>query len=73
MTKTLTQAFERASGLPEETQEYIGQAVLNRIHVLERLRAQIAIGMRELDAGKRIKINPDAFIKEMRKKYAKGK
>jgi hypothetical protein len=71
MTKTLSIAFKKAAGLPKNTQEYIGQAVLNRINAIERLREQIAVGMRSVDAGRVSKLDIDAFLKEIRARHGK--
>lgn len=71
MSTTLAQAFQEAAALPADTQEYIGQAVLNRVHAIERLRAQIEIGMRSIDEGRVSKLDIDTFIKEIRARHAK--
>ena len=69
MTKTLFQAFKRASALPKDTQEYIGQAVLNRINAIERLREQIAVGMQSIDEGRVSRLDINAFLKEIRVRH----
>ena len=51
MTSTLELAIAKASKLSEEAQERIGLEMLERIAALEELRAEIEIGIRELDAG----------------------
>lgn len=75
MTKTLSIAFKKASALHEEAQDEIGMEILERVDTITWLRKEIEIGIRSLDAGKRVKIDSDAFIKEMRKRHAgkKGK
>ena len=71
MTKTLSHAFKKASALPKNTQEYIGQAVLNRINAIERLREQIAVGMRSIDEGRVSKLDINSFLREIRARHGK--
>jgi len=72
MTKTLAEAFKKAATLPEETQEYIGQAVLNRIRAIADLRAKIAVGMRDIDEGRVSKFDIEAITKKARERHAKA-
>ncbi len=51
MTSTLRLAMEKAAQLPEAAQEQIGLELLDRIAALEELRAEIQIGIDQLDAG----------------------
>jgi hypothetical protein len=44
-------AVRKAKELPAETREQIGRDVLLRIEKLERLRADLQIGIDQLDAG----------------------
>jgi hypothetical protein len=44
-------AVRKAKELPKETREQIGRDVLLRIDKLERLRADLQIGIDQLDAG----------------------
>ena len=71
MTKTLSQAFKKASALPKNTQEYIGQAVLNRINAIETLREKIAVGMRSIDEGRVSNLDINAFLREIRVRHGK--
>lgn len=73
MTKILALAIKRAAGLHKEAQEEIGMEILERVDTITWLRKEIELGIRDLDAGKRVKIDPDTFIKEMRKRHAKRK
>ncbi|MGH9439018.1 MAG: hypothetical protein ACRD22_14260 [Terriglobia bacterium] len=52
MTKILELAITKAAALSEAAQEQLGRELLERIDTLAKLRAEIDIGMRELDAGK---------------------
>jgi hypothetical protein len=51
MVKTLEVAMEKAGELPEAVQELLGRELLERLDALSRLRAEIEVGIRELDAG----------------------
>ena len=73
MTKALALAMKKIASLPKAAQEEIGVEILERVDTLAWLRAEIELGIRDLDAGKRVKIDPDAFIKQMRRRHAKKK
>lgn len=51
MTKTLELALSKAAALSEPAQEQLGRELLERIDMMSRLRADIEVGLRELDAG----------------------
>ena len=51
MTKILELAVSKASKLSPEAQEQLGRELLERINSLEALRAEIDLGVKELDAG----------------------
>jgi hypothetical protein len=51
MVKTLELAIAKVADLPEEAQEQLGRELLERIDLLIRLRAEVAVGLEELDAG----------------------
>jgi len=71
MTNTLELAISKAAALPEAAQEQIGRELLERIDVLSELRAQIEVGLRELDSGKGSEIEVDQIITRARKEHAK--
>jgi hypothetical protein len=50
-TKTIELALDKAATLPAEAQEQIGRDVLERVDRIARLRAELEIGIRQLDAG----------------------
>jgi hypothetical protein len=64
MVKTLQSALSQAADLPEAAQEQIGRELLERIDAPARLRAEIAAGLRELDAGKGEQLDFEEFIKQ---------
>ena len=71
VTKTLALALKKVAALHKEAQEEIGMEILERVDTITWLRKEIQIGIRALDAGQRVKIDPDAFVKEMRRRHAK--
>ena len=70
MVKTLEIAIRRISSLPEAVQEQIGREILERIETLSQLRAEIEIGIQELDAGMGEKLDIDDVIREGRAEHA---
>ena len=73
MTKTLANVVKRVSAWPEESREAFSQDMLARVNALEELREKIAVGMRDIEAGRVVKINKASFIKEIRKRHARAK
>ena len=66
MVKTLELALNKAATLPEATQEQLGRELLDRIDSLATLRAELEIGVRELDAGLGEELDIEEFIKQAR-------
>ena len=71
MVKTLEIAISKVSALPEAAQEQLGREILERIETLAQLRAEIEIGVRELDAGLGEKLDIEAVIREARAEHAR--
>ena len=65
-TKTLELAMAKAATLPDAAQEQIGREVLERIESLAELRAELEIGIQQLDAGRGEELDMDDVIKEAR-------
>ena len=70
MVKTLELAISRASELPEAVQEQLGRELLEHLDALAQLRAAIAIGVRELDAGQGEPLDLEEVIAQARKEHA---
>jgi len=70
-TKTLELAMSKASALPEAAQEKIGRDVLERVEALAHLRAEVEIGIRELDAGMGTEIHMPDIIGQARKEHGR--
>lgn len=71
MAKALELAFAKAAQLPEEAQEEIGRELLEHIDALARLRAELEIGIRQLDAGEGKELDIEAFLAERHEEHAK--
>ena len=69
MIKALELAITKAANLPEAAQEQLGRELLERIDGLSRLRADIQIGLDELDAGKGEELDIEELIREARKEH----
>jgi hypothetical protein len=71
MAKTLELAVSKAANLSEAAQEQLGRELLDRIDALAELRAEIEIGLRELDAGLGEELDIEALIREARDEHAR--
>jgi hypothetical protein len=72
MVKTLELAIAKAAGLPEAAQEQLGRELLERIYTLAELRADIEIGLRELDAGLGEELEIADVIRQARDEHARN-
>ena len=63
--------MSKASALPEAAQEKIGRDVLESVETLARLRAEVEIGVRELDAGLGEELRMSDVIKQARKEHGR--
>jgi hypothetical protein len=70
-TKTLELAMSKASELPEAAQERIGRELLESVQMLTRLRADVEVGIRELDAGLGEELHMPEVIKQARQMYGR--
>ena len=70
MTRTLELAVAKASELPEAAQELIGREMLDRIAALAELRAQLQVGLDELDSGLGEELDVEELIAELHREHA---
>ncbi len=70
MVKTLELAITKAAALPEAAQEQLGRELLERIESLAELRAEVEIGIRELDAGLGEEIDIEDVVRLARAEHA---
>ncbi len=71
MVKILELAISKAADLSEAAQEQLGLELLERIDELAELRAEIEIGLRELDAGLGEELDIAGLIQEARDEHAR--
>jgi hypothetical protein len=69
MVKILELAVSKAAILSEAAQEQLGYELLERIDALAALRAEVDIGLRQLDAGLGEELDVEALIWEARDPY----
>src|SRR5947207_15594927 len=72
MVKILELAIAKAVALLEAAQEQLGHELLERIEVLQDLRAEIELGIQELDAGLGEELDVEDIIKQAREEHARG-
>ena len=66
MVKTLELALAKVASLPEATQEQIGRELIERVGALASLRAELGVGIAELDRGEGEELDIEALIAELR-------
>jgi hypothetical protein len=69
MVKTLELAITKAAGLSEAAQEQLGREMLERIDALAVLRAEIEVGLRELDVGLGEELDIGDIIRQARDEH----
>ena len=65
-------ALSKAAALPEAAQEQLGRELLERIETLANLRAEIEIGLRELDAGMGEELDIEDVIRQAREEHGRN-
>ena len=71
MTKVLREAIAKVEALPEAEQDRIARELIVYLDKLGALRADLAVGIRQLDAGEGRELNIDDFLKEMHAQHRK--
>jgi hypothetical protein len=66
MVKIVELAISKAASLPEATQQMFGRELLEVIDALSELRAEVEVGLRELDLGLGEALDVDDLIREAR-------
>jgi len=69
MVKTLELAISKALELPEAAQEQLGRELLERIDTLAKLRAEIEIGLQQLDEGRGEELDLEALLRQARRDH----
>jgi len=63
--------MEKVATLPEAAQERIGRDVLEHIEGLAELRAELEVGIKQLDAGLGEELDMDEVIARARREHEK--
>ena len=71
MGTALKLAMTKAAELPEAAQEQLGRELLERIEALTQLRADIDVGIRELDAGLGEELDIEKLIEQLHDEHAR--
>jgi hypothetical protein len=71
VVKILELAMAKAANLSEAAQEELGLELLERIDELAQLRAEIEIGLRDLEAGRVEELDIEELVQELRDEYAR--
>jgi hypothetical protein len=69
MVKALELAITKAADLSEAAQEQLGRELLERIDTLSRLRADIEVGLGELDAGLGQELDIEDVIRQAHREH----
>lgn len=72
MGTALKLAMTKAADLPEAAQEQLGRELLERIQALTQLRADIDVGIRELNAGLGEELDIEKLIEQLHDEHARG-
>jgi hypothetical protein len=73
MGTALKLAMAKAADLPEAAQEQLGRELLERIETLTQLRAEIDVGVKELDVGLGEELDVDGLLDQLHAEHARGK
>lgn len=72
MVRALEKAIAEVSNLPDADQEQIGQRLLSHVEKLRRLRSEIDIGIRSLDAGKGKPFDIEDFLRQQNERHGRS-
>jgi hypothetical protein len=66
MTKVLREAIAKVEALPEADQDRIARELIDYLDKLKALRAEVQIGIRQLDAGEGKELDIEDVIRQAR-------
>jgi hypothetical protein len=72
MTKVLREAIAKVEALPEADQDRIARELIDYLDKLGALRAEVAIGLRQLDAGEGRELDIEDVIRQAREEHGRG-
>jgi hypothetical protein len=71
MTKVLREAIAKVEALPEADQDRIARELIDYLEKLNALRAEVDIGLRQLNAGEGRPLDIEDIIKQARAEHGK--
>ncbi len=72
MTKVLQDAIAKVEALPEAEQDRIARELIDYLDKLNALRAEVEIGIRQLDAGEGRELDIEDVIRQAREEHGRG-
>jgi hypothetical protein len=72
MTKVLRDAIAKVEALPEAEQDRIARELIDYLDKLNALRAEVEIGIRQLDAGEGRELDIEDVIRQAREEHGRG-
>jgi hypothetical protein len=72
MIKVLREAIAKVEALPEADQDRIARELLDYLNKLSALRADVEIGMRQIEAGESAELDIEEIIKRARDEHGRG-
>ncbi len=72
MTKVLQDAIAKVEALPEAEQDRIARELIDYLDKLNALRAEVEIGIRQLDAGEGRELDIEDVIRQAREEHDRG-
>ncbi len=70
-TKVLREAIAKVEALPEADQDRIARELIDYLDKLKALRAEVQIGIRQLDAGEGKELDIEDVIRQAREEYGR--
>jgi hypothetical protein len=72
MTRILRDAIAKVEALPEFAQDRIARELIDYLDKLNALRAEVEVGIRQLDAGEGRELDIEDVIRRAREEYERG-
>jgi signal transduction histidine kinase len=72
MSKVLRDAIAKVESLPEDEQDRIARELIDYLDKLAALRADVAVGIRQLDAGDGRELEIEDVIRQAREEHDRG-
>jgi signal transduction histidine kinase len=72
MTKVLREAIAKVEALPEAEQDRIARELIDYLDKLNALRAEVEIGIKQLNAGEGRELDIEDVIRKAREEHGRG-